>query len=105
MLQLGIIQENNVLYFVIGKRFHHETPFLSLDRERVKSAVETYQRVVGRKQQCSINQPGEFVKAVFNHFVERSPFKEYVLQSVAPRDLNPLFTQFTREACAILQFK
>lgn len=103
ILQLGILRENDVLYFVIGKRFNSQAPFLNLDAVKVSTAVKKFQTTQRkRKNRIPLTNPGEFIKAAFNEFIDCSPFKEYVNQSVTPRDLSSLYGKLSREAPSIL---
>jgi hypothetical protein len=106
ILQLGILRENNVLYFVIGKRFQHQTPFLNLDSVRVTTAIDRFRTTQGKKRtKSSFFSIGEFLRAVFDDFVDNSPFKGYVNESVSLRELSVLTARFNKEAEKILNLE
>lgn len=105
LVELGLVKENNRLYFSIGKRLTSDGPLLILDRRPLSSASQ--QTFTARpKRWCEGNVYGrEFLRHAFEDFVLNSPFCGFIRKNVNPLDITQLFANLRNISSDLINFQ
>jgi hypothetical protein len=105
LVELGLVKDNDRLYFSIGKRFTSDGPLLILDRRPVSSVSQ--QTFKARpKRWCEGNAYGrEFLRHAFEDFVLNSPFSGFIRKNVNPLDITQLFANLRDISPDLINFQ
>lgn len=105
LVELGLVKDNDKLYFSIGKRFASDGPLLILDRVRL-SLVSQRTFTARPKRWCEGTLYGrEFLRHAFEDFVLHSPFSGFIRKNVNPLDISQLFANLRDVSSDLINFQ
>lgn len=105
LVELGLVKDNDKLYFSIGKRFASDGPLLILDRVRL-SLVSQRTFKASPKLWCEGDVHGsEFLRHAFEYFVLHSPFSGFIRKNVSPLDITQLFANLRNISSDLINFQ
>jgi hypothetical protein len=104
-VELGLVKDNNRLYFLIGKRFSSDGTLIILDRMSLSSVSQ--QTFKARpKRWCEGAAYGrEFLRHAFEDFVLKSPFSGFIRKNVNPLDITQLFANLRNLSSNLINFQ
>lgn len=105
LVELGLVKENDRLYFSIGKRLTSDGPLIILDRVPVSSVSQ--QTFTARPERWNESKlyGREFLRHAFEHFVLNSPFSGFIRKNVNPLDITLLFANLRNISSDLINFQ
>jgi len=105
LVELGLVKDNDKLYFLIGKRLNSDGTLLILDRVSLSSVCK--QTFKARpKRWCEGSAYGrEFLRHAFEDFVLNSPFSGFIRKNVNPLDITQLFANLRNVSSDLINFQ
>jgi len=105
LVELGLVKENDRLYFSIGKRLTSDGPLIILDRRPVSSvSQQTFTARPERWNESKLYER-EFLRHAFEDFVLNSPFSGFIRKNVNPLDITQLFANLRNVSSALINFQ
>lgn len=105
LVELGLVKDNDKLYFSIGKRLTSDGPLLILDRVRL-SLVSQQTFKARPRLWCEGSVYGsEFLRHAFEYFVLHSPFSGFIRKNVNPLDITQLFANLRNISSDLINFQ
>lgn len=105
LVELGLVKDDDKLYFSIGKRLTSDGPLIILDRVRLSLvSQQTFKRRPKRWNESNL-YGREFLRYAFEHFVLNSPFSGFIRKNVNPLDITQLFANLRNISSDLINFQ
>lgn len=105
LVEVGLVKENDRLYFLIGQRLTSDGPLLILDRVPLSSVSQQTFKVRPKRWCENKMYEREFLRHAFEYFVLNSPFSGFIRKNVNPLDITQLFANLRNISSNLINFQ